>query len=234
MRCDFKELFCNSGQKFQSTHLHEVWLSFFCDTPVLDCFNPHTYMRCDTQKFWLSMAVSAFQSTHLHEVWLLHSLLFFFLHSFQSTHLHEVWLTLILFICFIIISFNPHTYMRCDEANCCIIGILQSFNPHTYMRCDFWLNINIGTIYCFNPHTYMRCDVSPVSVASIIPLFQSTHLHEVWPFLQCCSSRLRSFQSTHLHEVWHPSAPLTNPPLRVSIHTPTWGVTYIPVLPLLV
>ena len=37
--------------KFQSTHLHEVWrMSFFCDTPVFDRFNPHTYMRCDPQK----------------------------------------------------------------------------------------------------------------------------------------------------------------------------------------
>ena len=38
----------NGRRLFQSTHLHEVWLSFFCNTPMLDCFNPHTYMRCDT------------------------------------------------------------------------------------------------------------------------------------------------------------------------------------------
>ena len=77
-------------------------------------------------------------------------------------------------------------------------------------------------------------------------LFQSTHLHEVWQTSGSKRGLQRTFQSTHLHEVWrirlhgikqtlrfnphtymrcddaiiiHCSA------TRVSIHTPTWGVT---------
>ena len=71
MRCDPKEIPIKlSFAKFQSTHLHEVWpkrsyrllftVSVSIHTPTwgvtcgfvaeyfhLQCFNPHTYMRCD-------------------------------------------------------------------------------------------------------------------------------------------------------------------------------------------
>ena len=84
-------------------------------------------------------------------------------------------------------------------------------------------------------------------LVSFFYLFQSTHLHEVW--LEQSSKlfyRLK-FQSTHLHEVWQKRvdgasmAICFNPHTYmrcdravttifdksyVSIHTPTWGVTY--------
>ena len=76
---------------FQSTHLHEVWLS--AD------LNRSRYL--------------VFQSTHLHEVWPIDPICLYPVVKFQSTHLHEVWLNFyILRACFW--SFNPHTYMRCD------------------------------------------------------------------------------------------------------------------------
>ena len=36
------------GDEFQSTHLHEVWLCFSRKHTENTCFNPHTYMRCDS------------------------------------------------------------------------------------------------------------------------------------------------------------------------------------------
>ena len=34
-------------------------------------------------------------------------------------------------------------------------------------------------------------------------MFQSTHLHEVWPIGAFAQNANTQFQSTHLHEVWH-------------------------------
>ena len=51
MRCDAMRSYkVTLGVKFQSTHLHEVWLVPFIINGFPLCFNPHTYMRCD---FWL-------------------------------------------------------------------------------------------------------------------------------------------------------------------------------------
>ena len=61
-------------------------------------------------------------------------------------------------------------------------------------------------------------------------LFQSTHLHEVWHIVSHRHREFKRFQSTHLHEVWL-SADKNNCTLvRVSIHTPTWGVTSVGIL----
>ena len=58
-------------------------------------------------------------------------------------------------------------------------------------------------------------------------MFQSTHLHEVW--LQKWNVRLTlaKFQSTHLHEVWLFVSVRWYCSCEVSIHTPTWGVTFL-------
>ena len=40
----------SSLMEFQSTHLHEVWQISRIVTPLLLCFNPHTYMRCDCER----------------------------------------------------------------------------------------------------------------------------------------------------------------------------------------
>ena len=78
----------------------------------LNCFNPHTYMRCDLVCNWKRTYQYKFQSTHLHEVWLkirkkdaesdvsIHTPTwgvtmikdnYCGYMQFQSTHLHEVW-----------------------------------------------------------------------------------------------------------------------------------------------
>ena len=42
---------------FQSTHLHEVWLSLIWLAKLANCFNPHTYMRCDSFNLILSIDI---------------------------------------------------------------------------------------------------------------------------------------------------------------------------------
>ena len=146
-----------------------------------------------------------FQSTHLHEVWQLSQSFGNFMLTFQSTHLHEVWraevITSVSLRCF-----NPHTYMRCDTG-WWKLSIPNWPFQSTHLH-EVWLRHSNGPRYelSFNPHTYMRCD---------------NKLHN-----SLAGSRL--FQSTHLHEVWHPPFALLSVWMSVSIHTPTWGVTYAP------
>ena len=48
MRCDLFRFLCILMViMFQSTHLHEVWLTSIRGVLQLFSFNPHTYMRCD-------------------------------------------------------------------------------------------------------------------------------------------------------------------------------------------
>ena len=228
MRCDFNYLTLQADViEFQSTHLHEVWqgiaelfrcsysvsihtptwgvtLMFTLESSKAICFNPHTYMRCDPAEVTFMRSLIEFQSTHLHEVWLSINVFKSKITMFQSTHLHEVWLSGLLWI-------------RTQER----------FNPHTYMRCDDVIRHHRTVISCFNPHTYMRCD-NGVSVDLNNPgMFQSTHLHEVWPFAGCLIQSHVVFQSTHLHEVWLVAGCTNVVHSFVSIHTPTWGVTWL-------
>ncbi len=100
--------------KFQSTHLHEVWhhrqqsastIWSFNPHTYMRCdflriggikhqagFNPHTYMRCDSgivptnETYWVSIHTPTWGVTN-------GSFAIAFSDRFQSTHLHEVWHT---------------------------------------------------------------------------------------------------------------------------------------------
>ena len=208
---------------FQSTHLHEVWLIQRSNIFSRKCFNPHTYMRCDAsdKDFWPCRLVSIHTPTwgvtwNKTNEWNSP--------KFQSTHLHEVWL---------------HLFLSSRPFLC--------FNPHTYMRCDVFLHPYDCYTICFNPHTYMRCDVVRslrtrrfrVSIhtptwgvtgnRSILRLFkwvfQSTHLHEVWrwrdkrPEAKACFNPHTYMRcDSEYHQI--------EEDYSVSIHTPTWGVTF--------
>ena len=126
-------------------------------------------------------------------------------------------------------GFNPHTYMRCDYSGCWYVWCfcVSIHTPTWGVTCrrqfrglylwfqsthlhEVWLNLPLMLLYklSFNPHTYMRCDTTVISRYPLIVLFQSTHLHEVWPRLMVAMIMV-----------------------KVSIHTPTWGVT--PICPFL-
>ena len=115
--------------------------------------------------------------------------------------------------------------MRCDSYPNPSGTSCWRFNPHTYMRCDARPTTTPTGLFCFNPHTYMRCDTGWWKLSIPNWPFQSTHLHEVWPFCDKIKINPNQFQSTHLHEVWRHSADFGKTFNEVSIHTPTWGVT---------
>ena len=144
---------------------------------------------------------------------------------FQSTHLHEVWQIIQMGMDSVLkVSIHTPTWgVTC--LNCCG-GNIPIVSIHT----PTW-GVTIPNIIrqlffqSFNPHTYMRCDYGVSEDIDISYVFQSTHLHEVWLIYIMTLSIEWKFQSTHLHEVWHIYQRFHDLRQRVSIHTPTWGVT---------
>ena len=202
MRCDGCNNYWGWSGKFQSTHLHEVWQNDGSqDNEIITFQSTHLHevwrwKQCTRQEsisfqsthlheVWQEalnalLLEEKFQSTHLHEVWLLNLFFKYLVPMFQSTHLHEVWLRCWYPPSWASWSFNPHTYMRCDLF-AWIWGMVEtSFNPHTYMRCD-----NRGKTVCWYDRVSIHTPTWGVTANSmnykINQMFQSTHLHEVWP-----------------------------------------------------
>ena len=123
----------------------------------------------------------------------------------------------------------------------------RSVSIHTPTWGVTWLHNNRTGIGMFqSTHLHEVWPGNPYPLPSANP-FQSTHLHEVWLRGRCRDDRSPKFQSTHLHEVWlsiycrqsntlrcfNPHTYMrcddyklgSDQNLRVSIHTPTWGVT---------
>ena len=119
--------------------------------------------------------------------------------------------------------FNPHTHAGCDNVHnvsgasfpvsihtptqgvtflyiCNVFRIC--FNPHTHAGCDFFRNNSTFVHYGFNPHTHAGCDTISFYSNTIILCF-NPHTHAG------CDSRsiIKITES------------------KVSIHTPTQGVT---------
>ena len=200
MRCDGCNNYWGWSGKFQSTHLHEVWRRCKRSVRFLYGFNPHTYMRCDSKKDWRRVS----------------------------------------FPCF-----NPHTYMRCDSS---VTGIFRhlSVSIHTPTWGVTFVDEN-NVVYGMFQSTHLHeVWLGGYQQKWTMYMFQSTHLHEVWLQELHKHRQTSGFQSTHLHEVWLTDynskvlIPSFNPHTymrcdyevylytrrqRVSIHTPTWGVT---------
>ena len=64
-----------------------------------------------------------------------------------------------------------------------------------------------------------------MQISLMLYLFQSTHPRRVWPFPSTMLSASPKFQSTHPRRVWLGVVVVAFQHLRVSIHTPTKGVT---------
>ena len=189
--------------EFQSTHLHEVWPSKYPKFVPTYRFNPHTYMRCDVDD--PTVLSTRFVSIHTPTWGVTDPATSLALDVvFQSTHLHEVWLFAALTRITLCMFQSTHLHEVWRSRRSRETG-LTSFNPHTYMRCDIDRIINCMVHSGFNPHTYMRCDLHIIDLKYGKGVFQSTHLHEVWHHRQS-------------HGTYQ---------LGVSIHTPTWGVTWI-------
>ena len=187
------------------------------------CFNPHTHEGCDLISIAKVRLFREFQSTHPRRVWPLQPMLSPSRQVFQSTHPRRVWRK-------IRVqkpkneSFNPHTHEGCDFKLiekmsdyhtfqsthprrvwlflCSGFTEPNSFNPHTHEGCDIVLALVVFMMIGFNPHTHEGCDPVPSYDNAIV----------------------KEFQSTHPRRVWHISL-LQIILIRVSIHTPTKGVT---------
>ena len=145
--------------------------------------------------------------------------------------------------------FNPHTYMRCD------IAVSLSFFPrcpfqsthlHEVWLCDRRSIRLYGAVSIHTPTWGVTLQTWIITQQE--KSFQSTHLHEVWPTTTSGQPLPLKFQSTHLHEVWPNKQRTYTLPMcfnphtymrcdfislwrycscKVSIHTPTWGVTIV-------
>ena len=186
-----------------------------------------------------------FQSTHLHEVWLICSLwtlLFMFVSIHTPTWGVTFW---IMHLVALTDSFNPHTYMRCDITNLTFYYSELCFNPHTYMRCDGKDRI-IDDVQFVSIHTPTWGVTIKIKIIKIMKEFQSTHLHEVWrseglnalgtvgfnphTYMRC---DIKFLIATLLIVSFNPHTYMRCDECeaerialeKVSIHTPTWGVT---------
>ena len=180
-------------------------------------------MRCDILSLRSKLTLFGFQSTHLHEVWLNHADNSFNFTGFQSTHLHEVWLIVgnLPAEQFMFQSTHLHEVWRSHSPT---MRFTLCFNPHTYMRCDFMVKV-LDLVLAVSIHTPtwgVTVEIDPVSKFCIVSIHTPT-----WgvTFDYLISYVLILFQSTHLHEVWPITPFFYLHSVEVSIHTPTWGVT---------
>ena len=210
--------------KFQSTHLHEVWLRdvilhkkgnvsihtpTWGVTPKVKCTLDLSEVSIHTPTWGVTLSLRdniwsvTFQSTHLHEVWLFVSVRWYCscevsIHTptWGVTFLreYEAWLRQV--------SIHTPTWGVTIEGKQYVdTTVFQSTHLH-----EVWLLIvwTIRLIRCFNPHTYMRCDL-----------------------------RGRRQQGDRHVSIHTPTWGVTGFSVRcqnqndVSIHTPTWGVTYV-------
>ena len=125
------------------------------------------------------------------------------------------------------VSFNPHTHEGYDiripwhhpsvdvsihtptKGVTAILyhscALLLGFNPHTHEGCDRWHSQMLCLLQCFNPHTHEGCDIVCVTTCIMLLSF-NPHTHE-----GCDPGKNRAYQRS-----------------KVSIHTPTKGVTQFP------
>ena len=122
------------------------------------------------------------------------------------------------------ISFNPHTHAGCDTPAHIFTQAFNRFNPHTHAGCDENRHFEMIRHCSFNPHTHAGCDCN-VNFQVYVVQFQSTHPRRVWLLVRLNSNVIGRFQSTHPRRVWPGRRSALLDQSKVSIHTPTQGVT---------
>ena len=148
-------------------------------------------------------------------------------------------------------SLNPHTHAGCDTVMGEDVSQRDCFNPHTHAGCDFTI-VKISGILLVSIHTptqgvtsftAVTLQVGEVSIHTPTQgvtlsshrvddhyQFQSTHPRRVWHSLVFPFDKTKEFQSTHPRRVW-PEMQAKHYPWKVSIHTPTQGVTTVDYMP---
>ena len=209
------------------------------------CFNPHTHEGCDGQELIKSSSVKVSIHTPTKGVtemvvindngkavsihtptkgvtWCTRKRYY---HIHVSIHTPTKGVTIVYFDkCIKKLCFNPHTHEGCDRSLVVENRITKSFNPHTHEGCDSRL-INVWwNITCFNPHTHEGCDYLFHQLSWVNVTFQSTHPRRVWRSSHIFLVYRMSF-NPHTHEGCDRCLDSYLSASRVSIHTPTKGVT---------
>ena len=220
----FAHLRAKIPKRFQSTHPRRVWLWLSSAILSLSCFNPHTHAGCDC---WSLCSLNPFNcfNPHTHAGCDSYFRWCLVLSVYVSIHTPTQGVTLLpLVLGLISLCFNPHTHAGCDEAQ-------QVLNKY--------LDVSI--------HTPTQGVTSDMFGLAERMLFQSTHPRRVWRssaiWPKSCWIR---FQSTHPRRVWlilifsvvlngsfnphtHAGCDIRATEYlqrwKVSIHTPTQGVT---------
>ncbi len=107
------------------------------------------------------------------------------------------------------LSFNPHTHTGCDARLSAFPFLRVCFNPHTHTGCDPFLLSWYVARKSFNPHTHTGCDSSAPGRLPSPPCF-NPHTHTG------CDRKCYDKETVYI---------------RVSIHTPIQGVTWVTGLP---
>ena len=165
------------------------------------CFNPHTHAGCDLQLSGSLCPIPAFQSTHPRRVWLIGKLV----------------------LVLLVIGFNPHTHAGCDCFSNYFVSLWYSFNPHTHAGCDACAKL-AKAVSTVSIHTPTQGVTQPLKDRLIVPMFQSTHPRRVWPNVINRVNSKGSF-NPHTHAGCDWGCERAGIHGRVSIHTPTQGVT---------
>ena len=143
--------------KFQSTHLHEVWLRdvilhkkgnvsihtpTWGVTPKVKCTLDLSEVSIHTPTWGVTLSLRD-------NIWSV---------TFQSTHLHEVWLFVsVRWYCSCEVSIHTPTWgVTANSMNYKINQMFQSTHLHEVW--PIWITEVSNDFQSFNPHTYMRCD----------------------------------------------------------------------------
>ena len=189
--------------EFQSTHPRRVWHPVERSSHVLSCFNPHTHEGCDnaSRRGYILYNVSIHTPTKGVTSGRRHNN--GRSEKFQSTHPRRVWLFDFFFNNSIAMfqSTHPRRVWQCLANDFLDSYKFQSTHPRRVWREKDEVN---DCPVSFNPHTHEGCDLESF----------------------CWKIPLNCF-NPHTHEGCDSDNFLSKSSIKVSIHTPTKGVTII-------
>ena len=182
---------------FQSTHLHEVRRLWHGVHECLECFNPRTYMRCDSKRNHPAWGCGCFNPrTYM---------------RCDRKNCKDTKRNL---------RFNPRTYMRCDLSIPVFKGGDKEFqSTHLHEVRPLFSHASALSLMFQSTHLHevrlLRARLEPWQ-----PWFQSTHLHEVrrrqrtLDWLSSCFNPRTYMRCDDSHQRKHDD-------IEVSIHAPT-------------
>ena len=121
--------------------------------------------------------------------------------------------------------FNPHTHEGCDVSCKNRIALMLRFQSTHPRRVWLWISLYFCKAVAVSIHTPTKGVTVYALQQRDIGMFQSTHPRRVWHFFPFIAIYIKSF-NPHTHEGCDLEGlyvPISQ--FRVSIHTPTKGVT---------